>query len=76
MSEYTRLANGRVIYTQLFELFEHVESLGCELSLDRDGEVCVTNDDRLELAVIFELQSNCHSVESWLKSKGRTVWTP
>jgi hypothetical protein len=71
MSEYVRLSSGRLVYAGLVELFEYVESLGCMISIDSDGEVCVTNRERLSLDIEFELQSSCRSVDYWLRARAQ-----
>jgi hypothetical protein len=71
MSEYTKLHTGRVVFTGLLDLFEHVESLGCQITLDAEGEVQIANEHLLGLEQIYDLQSSCRSVAYWLAAKER-----
>ena len=69
MSEYTRLATGRIIYTALAELFADLEARGCRLSIDADGDVQIANRDQVPIEMEYEVQSSSTSVAHWLAAR-------
>jgi hypothetical protein len=68
-SQFVQLSGGRLVYAALIDLFQSVEAMGCELSLDAEGEVQVSHEDRLSEDMRYELQSSCRSVHYWLLHK-------
>ncbi len=53
----------------LVEQLEYVESLDCNVSLDDEGEVQITHEERLSDEIIYDLQGSSRSIGYWLADR-------